>query len=192
MSTTDKELHTWGAHNVPAFVGVFSSDTLPDEIPRSTQYQTLIVNYDPSNAPGSHWVAMCVPPSGSGYFFDSYGHAPDGDDPYVHQRTEFRQYLTKVCGLAPRYNREDFQYYDTSVCGEYSAVYCWLASRGYDDTSNRFYSDIMQLHGKSRDKAIVYTYLNPGTLNSYVSGSAASRSRFTSDTDEQLQKRMYI
>ena len=51
------------------FDGVFSADSLPEK-PR-----LLVVNTDPANQPGRHWVCMSVK-DGYGEYFDSFGLPP--------------------------------------------------------------------------------------------------------------------
>jgi hypothetical protein len=56
------------------FTDVLPSDRLPHEIrKRPSGY---ILNTDPSDKPGSHWVAMYFTEDGKGEFWDSYGQAP--------------------------------------------------------------------------------------------------------------------
>lgn len=56
--TTNEQLETL-ARNVPRiapfFLGVFSSDTLPTSLPETWG---LIVNLDPEDLPGTHWIAL--------------------------------------------------------------------------------------------------------------------------------------
>jgi hypothetical protein len=59
--------------NVPNFIGVFPIDKLP-KLNVATNAK-LVVNLDPSNLPGTHWVAIALR-DGKGYYFDSYGDFP--------------------------------------------------------------------------------------------------------------------
>ena len=65
------------------FLGVFASDQLPSKI--STYPSGLIVNTDPIDKPGQHWVAMYFPNEGE-EFFDSYGFPPSF---YTNRFTKF-------------------------------------------------------------------------------------------------------
>jgi hypothetical protein len=57
------------------FCGVFPSDKLPQTIEK---YPCgFVANTDPSNEPGTHWIAFYFPSEERGEFFDSYGHAPE-------------------------------------------------------------------------------------------------------------------
>lgn len=54
------------------FAGVFAAD----QVPRSTNFTYAIVNLDPQDKPGSHWIAMAKLPGGreTGYLvYDSFG-----------------------------------------------------------------------------------------------------------------------
>lgn len=54
------------------FTGVYPCNRIPRSIPENAAF---IVNTDPHDKPGKHWVAYFFTPSRA-YFFDSYGQAP--------------------------------------------------------------------------------------------------------------------
>src|SRR5271154_4788709 len=58
----------------PAFVGVFPIDILPKNVNKLKTVK-FICNLQPSNLPGSHWVAVyrC---EGRGYYMDTFGRIP--------------------------------------------------------------------------------------------------------------------
>ena len=58
----------------PAFLGVFAIDKVPPVVKRARNVK-LIVNLDPSNKPGSHWVAIWRK-GVRGYYYDSFGRVP--------------------------------------------------------------------------------------------------------------------
>jgi len=61
--------------DVKSFLGVYPSDLIPHSITRSG---CLILNTDPHNLKGSHWLAIHLQPKAhSAYYFDSYGLLPD-------------------------------------------------------------------------------------------------------------------
>ena len=101
------------------FIGVFAADKLPDpdeiKVPA-----TCVVNYDPANMPGSHWVAALIQAS-SIYWFDSYGLRPDSPDILIGHRTHFQKWLSQMCkrlGLNKyEYNRVDLQGLHETTCG---------------------------------------------------------------------------
>jgi Adenovirus endoprotease len=59
----------------PSFLGVFPIDKLPP-VPINNHPYSLIVNFDKSSQPGSHWVALYVISETSCEYFDSYGREP--------------------------------------------------------------------------------------------------------------------
>ena len=53
------------------FRGVFACDQLPKQyMPRPS---ALVINTDPADKPGQHWVAIYITRDGVGEYFDSYG-----------------------------------------------------------------------------------------------------------------------
>ena len=88
MSTTT-QLEAWAAKHVPRFLGVFAADTLPDpSVVAHAAPTSLVVNYDPHELPGSHWVA-CRISRRVAEWFDSFGLAPDADDLILGHATYF-------------------------------------------------------------------------------------------------------
>ena len=71
------------------FPDILPSDRLPHEIRKRPR--GYILNTDPSNKPGSHWVEMYLTEDGKGEFGDSYGQAPG----FYSQN--FTQFLDKHC-----------------------------------------------------------------------------------------------
>ena len=105
------------------FQGVFSVDTLP------AQPRLLVCNTDPSNQPGTHWIAISVDGrTGRGEYFDSFGRSPTG---------VFKAYMNRHCTVWTC-NRRQLQSIISSFCGFYCCVYCLLRSR--DMTLNNIVS----------------------------------------------------
>ena len=103
-------------------VGVYASDRLPADttLPPST---ALVVNTDPHNERGEHWVAFYVDTDGRRMeFFDSFGRPP-------HQPA-FQSFLKRNHRLPYVYNRRGLQGPDTSVCGHYCLGYLYCRSHG--------------------------------------------------------------
>ena len=73
-----KPLVTSQLHKVmfrdPSFLGVFAIDKIPPTIQKSKNIK-MIINLDPANKPGSHWVAIWRKCNTS-YYFDSFGRPP--------------------------------------------------------------------------------------------------------------------
>ena len=108
----------------PLFRGVFAANNLP----RIVQHPcVLIANTDPSNKPGSHWVAFHIDEFGRGEFFDSYGIPP-----IVKMHHEF---LSRQCSTWT-YNEKQLQSPTSDVCGEWVALF--LAHRSRDLSMQEF------------------------------------------------------
>ena len=101
------------------FCGVFPSDKLPRTIDK---YPCgFVANTDPSNKPGTHWIAFYFPSEQKGEFFDSYGQPPDfyGD--------AFRTFLNSYEWT---YNTRKLQSAWSDVCGQYCIFYLSHRARG--------------------------------------------------------------
>ena len=124
--TSADTLERWGQTHImnSRFLGVFPADKLPppDEFEPPA---VCVINYDPANMPGSHWVAVSVQPTVISYF-DSYGLGPDSGDLLIGHRTHFRAWLSRVCrrlGIHRyEYNKADLQSPGETTCGHW-AVY---------------------------------------------------------------------
>ena len=57
------------------FTDVLPSDRLPNQIQKRPK--GYILNVDPSNGHGSHWIAIYLTADGKGEFFDSFGEPPE-------------------------------------------------------------------------------------------------------------------
>ena len=130
MSTTT-QLEHWASKNIPHFLGVFAADTLPDpEVAAQNAPTAFVVNYDPHELPGSHWVACRIAPHAVEWF-DSFGLAPDADDIILGHKTKFRGWLEAVChrlGLMEFiWNTADLQALSARTCGNYAL---WFAQHG--------------------------------------------------------------
>ena len=102
-----------------SFLGVFSCDRLPivSELPCS-----LIMNTDPHDKPGQHWVAIHINSKRNGLYFDSYGFPP--------LNHEFTEFLNQNC-YNWTYNRYMIQGYNTVTCGQYCVLFILLKTLGY-------------------------------------------------------------
>jgi len=97
------------------FDGVFSADTLPEKP------HLLVVNTDPSNRPGRHWICMFVEDD-YGEYFDSFGQPPTAN---------FERYLNRHC-RSWTFNNKQLQSVISQFCGHYCIFYCIRRSRGVD------------------------------------------------------------
>ena len=57
------------------WLGVFARDELPD-VTREIRLWCLILNTDPNNHAGTHWLALYAPLSNGIELFDSFGLSP--------------------------------------------------------------------------------------------------------------------
>jgi len=83
---------------------------------------SIIFNYDTSEKPGSHWVAVFISEKGKIEYFDSYGIKPIT-----------KELLSKICSLSnvmPRFNLIRFQS-KSFVCGQYCLIFLMLRARGF-------------------------------------------------------------
>ena len=102
----------------PTFRGVYSIDTLP-----TNGRGLMVVNTDPSDRPGTHWIAIYVDSEGiRGEYFDSLGREP---------HAIFRRYLQKNCEDWI-YNERQIQSVASRFCGHYCVYYCTLRCHGVD------------------------------------------------------------
>ena len=118
------------------FQEVLPSDRLPKQIVKRPK--GFIVNVDPSNKPGSHWVAIYLTEDGKGEFFDSYGQRPD-----VYSQS-FKTFLKKF-SIRFTWNDRILQSIRSRVCGQYCLFYALHRCR------NIPMSSIVNMFSKNRD-----------------------------------------
>ena len=99
------------------FGGVFASDKIP--MPPGVPV-SFVVNTDPADKPGQHWLGLYVKSPSHIYYFDSYSFPPNEN---------LRQYLTNFSKVIQ--NRTTFQSLESSVCGYYVMYFIYMASLGY-------------------------------------------------------------
>ena len=95
------------------WLGVFPRDELPD-LTRESRPWCLILNTDPKDQPGTHWLTLYATKAGPTGLFDSIGFSPINDN------------LDSLNLLHLGY---PLQSPSTSVCGHYCIVYIYLRSR---------------------------------------------------------------
>lgn len=96
--------------HVPSFLGVFASDTLHTARIPTTGRFSLVVNTDPLDKPGRHWIAIVSNDAGDVlYYFDSLGGRPR-----VRSIVQFCYRFSRVY-----YNRTRHQSVDEETCGAY-------------------------------------------------------------------------
>ena len=125
------------------FMGVFPSDQLPAEISLPT---TLVVNTDPADQPGQHWVAMYMGADGTTDYFDSYGMSPSVPSikDFLHDRSTY-----------VNINPKQVQGYLSSVCGHYCIYFLTLRCHSVS------MADIVRpFHGDFRSDSFVCAWVN--------------------------------
>lgn len=105
MNTEELDKSDLGLH----YKGCYSSDLLPT-VDRSPF--AFITNTDPSNLPGTHWVAIYIR-NRIGEYFDSGGFYPP---------PRLEKYLDRNC-LYWKYNRKLIQHPSSSTCGLYCVYF---------------------------------------------------------------------
>jgi len=98
-----------------------------DQLPSKTSQKSLeedtfyIVNLDPSDEPGSHWVACFIKknPLEQNVYFDSYGYPPI--------IPEIRDFL----GTAFEYNTRCLQHPLSTACGQWCLLFVWQQLLGH-------------------------------------------------------------
>ena len=118
-------------------VGVYAADCLPHRI---SPYTALVVNTDPHNETGTHWVVFYLDENysdGRGMieYFDSYGQPPHLHSYQGFLRRNARRYL---------YNEVCLQSLDSQVCGHYCLLYLY-----YRTVCDLRMKDFVQLFGDS-------------------------------------------
>ena len=116
------------------FRGVFACDQLSKQyMPRPS---VLVINTDPADKPGQHWVAIYITRDGVGEYFDSYGKAPSV--PQI-------EYFLRKNAKYVIYNKRQIQGTFSTVCGQYVIFFLLHRCRGLsmDKIINFFSLDTM-------------------------------------------------
>jgi len=80
----------------------------------------MVVNLEPSNEDGSHWISLFAKTPEQIFYFDSYGMEPDD---------LVEEYLKENFTRITR-NNFTFQSHFSSVCGHYCIVFVYYMSLG--------------------------------------------------------------
>src|ERR1700733_2901326 len=108
------------------FVGVFAADQIPEK-----QYPgAYVVNTDPSNQPGQHWVAFFCTESGELEAFDSFGNNPATYSKYIKEWMG-----TDYLVLSQSVLQSD----DSTLCGNYCLYFILLRCHGFT------YEDVLSI-----------------------------------------------
>ena len=124
-----------------SFRGVYATDEIKS-IKTVSFPSSFVVNLNPSNKPGSHWVAVYFDKNGVGKYFDSFGSYPP------HKVVHF------LCSHAKgwQYNCMQVQELYTMTCGQFVVFYIYQKSQGltlevilhkYCSTHNKLRNDLL-------------------------------------------------
>ena len=102
--------------NCGIYRGIYACDQLPSITIRPS---VIVVNTDPSNKPGRHWICMFFDGDSHGEFFDSFGTPPN---------LVFERYMDKQC-FAWTFNNRQMQSLVSRFCGHYCIWYCIMKFR---------------------------------------------------------------
>ena len=97
------------------WLGIFAGDELPG-VTREIRPWCLILNTDPTNQPGTQWLALYAPLSGGIELFDSFGYVPS---------------MYSLYFLDPLHSSFFLQSPYTSVLCHYCIVYIYFCSHNY-------------------------------------------------------------
>lgn len=117
--TTSTELNRRLRH-IGEYIGTYPSDLLP----KITKFPAaLILNTDPSNKPGQHWVAVYIKRNGVGEYFDPFGLQP--------LMNEFINFLDNNCPNGWTFNDNTIQGINSINCGRFCYMFIILKSLDY-------------------------------------------------------------
>lgn len=106
-----------------SFLGVVPCDHLPRDIRHVPAM--LVVNTEPSNAAGAHWLAIYITAERQGYFFDSYGNPPT----YSEFPVSIQQFLDHSCSDVV-YSTQQIQDHLSTACGQHCLFFLFNMQKG--------------------------------------------------------------
>ena len=121
------------------WLGVFARDQIPDDL-NSKRPFALVLNTDPADKPGQHWLAMYGPTTGPIELFDSYALPPS---------------LYGLNSFALTYSRTPLQSPSSAVCGHYCLFFLYIRSH-----CNSFNAIIRHLKQMFNVDSYVREYIN--------------------------------
>ena len=102
-----------------SFAGVYACNQL-SSIEINEYPIPFVVNTDPMDLPGTHWIAIYFNEQMKGEFFDSYGKHP------IHYNKYFVDFMNKN-GVQWEHNKTQLQSAFSSVCGQHCIYFCIIA-----------------------------------------------------------------
>ena len=140
----------------------FTTDVFKDVLPRNhlPSVDTLrdhprpvgwVLNTDPCQGGGEHWVALYIGADGVGEYFDSYGISPMHPDVVSRLNGSLRIWA---------WNTRPLQSLETAVCGQYCVFYALHRVRGLTMTDIVHMFDDSPLDNDARVYDFVYDHFN--------------------------------
>lgn len=101
---------------------IFKKVCALDQLEAPTYPSAYVINSDPIDEPGEHWIAIYFDRWGRGEYFDSYGLPP--------AVTGLTAYMDRYSLKKWIYNRKTLQSLFSSVCGHYCVYFILFRCRG--------------------------------------------------------------
>lgn len=101
------------------FCGVYPRDRLPRRIPKRPA--AYVINTDPHNKPGEHWLALFFDRRGGVEYFDSYGFPP--------WHPEIKTFIAENSQKQAIVNTRPIQALQSIACGLYAVYFIIMRSR---------------------------------------------------------------
>lgn len=115
---------------IPSFDGVYPINDLPANHKKTYK---MIVNTDPDNLPGQHWIAVLVREGNEGFVFDSFGYPPP---------LELQHWLN-LRKIRWTSNSRRVQSENSLLCGHFCIYFLWFATA--NTLCNEHFNNIMNI-----------------------------------------------
>jgi len=124
----------------PHYLGCFASDEILNINPMNLPFpQSMVVNFDPSDSKGSHWVAIFVNSPNNVDYYDSLGIWP----PLNNNITKFLSQFKLI-----RFNPYAFQNQNAKNCGKHTIFFL------YNRSNRKSLDQILNFLSKLKPSAI--------------------------------------
>jgi len=130
MDTIQINKHLVG---LKCFKGTFPYDKLPN-IKYTERPLGIILNTDPANKPGEHWVALFISTDNKAEYFDSFGRKPININKFLK--------INNISELI--YNKQMVQCIFSSNCGLYCILYLKTRCNGIS------FKDFLSIYSNDR------------------------------------------
>ena len=130
-----------------SFSGVYACDELTS-IEINKYPKSFVVNTDPMELPGTHWIAIYFNEQMKGEFFDSYGRHP------IHYNKHFLDFMNRNA-VEWEHNKIQLQSAFSTVCGQHCIYFLYhrCRKRSMSTIVNSFVND------KLRNDLLVYGFV---------------------------------